>query len=689
MKRDEERARERQKVQVWSNYIRAGLAARKAYDRQAEETLAYFRAKHERCYSEAARNFIDFSSRGVCVSVNKPGMIRAVLGPHLYQRNPVRAVSAKSSDPIQQAQAAVLGAYLNYSPREAGLEEQVRKAVDDAMLRGRGFLRTGYDRERRVVTSWYVPSNRVVIDPAAECLDDAHWIAIRNRAPLWSVKRRFGGERWRVRDLSASRASQREPEETLAERPDDERVPGSYLADLVEYWEVYSKLGAGLARGPEAPGWRERGTAPAEDDGRDFVKLVIVRDHATPLYEGEWDCPLYLDKEWPVVALDLVPGIDQLWPESIFGQALSHAKAIDLTSTLRLWGCRTHARDIFLVHPDAFQGNEFNRLCGGGPSEVIELKGLPTGLGLNQVIHRVDMGDMSPEIAEERAWHEAEFERQTGVTSILHGGQETGAQERSATASDLRSRAANARLADMTARVESFCTRVARNEAIVVRLGDYLTEAEIAKTTGELQLGWLVSVQGPGEMPLRNRLTPAELRAREERGESAPLTVQDVAPAAAVYFPDEATAAQAAELVRVALIERALTGDPAALEYAFPAAELGLDFDVRPRAVTVEDVWRDTNGVSPRDLAGEFTWSIEAGTTQRQDPIAKREYATALTQNVLPVAVQRGDTRMMNEILRLTDEAFGRPSNERLSGFVELAPAETLPATAPAGPGLN
>ena len=675
---DDKRAKDIRKAETWMRYVKAGIKAKRDYTKTAKETLGYFKASHDDLFRQVASRFMDFSRRGVCVSVNKPAQIRSVLGAHLYQKNPTRTVNSKTQDTVAGAMAGITEEYLNWAVKESNFEEHARKAIDDALLRGRGFLRTGYDDERRCITSWSVSSSRVVIDPSADSMEDAHWIAVKTVAPLWVVKRRFGKpDKWRVRDLKGNMAplaeADDEEEDHRAREDDDDN---SYYSDLVEYWEVWSKMGNGLVRGPEAPE-----DYKGEDDSRDFVKLVIARDHDVPLYEGEWEVPLYLDKEWPLVKLDLIDCVDELWPQSIFGQALPYAKVIDLTSSLRLEACKNDSRRVVLIHPEAFEGNEEKRLVGGGPTEVIRVKSLPNGMTMEGVYHVMQLGQMSPEVAEERAWAEAEFEKQTGVVAILHGGAEVGAQERSATASNLKSQGANARLNDMLSKVEQFCTRAARNEGILLQLGDYTSPEDVAKAVGGVELGWLVSVMGDGvEMPLRLRLTQEDMNVLAQKGEPHPLSLEEVARPAAEYFSSEEEAMQAAELAVAGLTQMARAGDLRVAQYSRIGAMGGSEFQVSVREAKVEDVFRDTVGTTPKDVAGEFSFSIEAGTTQRVDPMAKREMAETLMSQVMPKALELGDYNWANAVMESAYEAWGLPRAERPP---PLSPPMPMPMAEP------
>ena len=682
---DPRRKRETAKVEVWERYIKAGQAAMSKYLATAKEVLSYFSCRHEGLRDEIKSSYMDFSERGVFVSVNKAAQVRSVLGPHLYQQNPTRLVNTKTSDGVLRAMGIVTGKYLNYTPRETNLQAQVRRAIDDALLRGRGWLRTGYEAQREVITSWNVSSLDVTIDPGVTRLDDAWWVAIRCRAPLHDVKRRYGKERWRVRGLKGNMST---PD---GQRPEEQRKDGDgwYTNDVVEYWEVYSKMGAGLARGPDAPE-----DTKDENEQRDEVKLVIAPGHKVPLWEGDWDVPLYLDRGWPIVPLDFVETLDQLWPESIMGQCLGHQRAIDILSSLELWGARTHGRELFFLRKGAIDPADEARLHCGSPSEIIPVQ-LEGGFKPQDILYRFDTGMMSPEIRAAREWHMSEFEKTSGVLSVLHGGAEAGAQERSATASAQKSRAASARVQDMLAKVEEFCSLSARSEALTLRLGGQVDEMDVANVVGSVDLGFLVSVNVRGaELPVRDPTGKEEREQAKKQGKALPLSLELLYPQCADYFKtaeEAATHVQGAndaiqELSQIGLAApnpaiAALSQQAAAIAAAMAAGTGAIT--VRP--VTVADVFRDTSGITPRAFAREFGFEVVAGTTQRMDPEAREAHAETLVQQVLPVAVEVGDYGMANAILRKSEEALGVPEDQRLPAFQPPMPPAP-PGVPPGGP---
>lgn len=705
-------ARNESLAKLWQRRIKAGQAKKADYDAAAKEVMQYFRAKHDDFFKEMAAKFCKFNDGGV--SVNKSAQIRGILGPHLYQKNPKVEVGARAMDQILVALAKVLKTYLNYTPNETGLARNVRKAIDDSLLRGRGFLRTGWDDRYQLVTSWYVSSMDVVIDPDFDSLEDAKWVAVRRRVPFYELKRDVGKkDRWRLTGLHDKVRGDSPADGEDDEDYEEDEEASSPTNDVVEYWEVWSKAGIG---------WRFHDADESfktHNDDADFVKVSVCLYHDTLLEEGDWEVPLYLDNEWPLVELDLVEALDELWPTSLFSQSLSHQKVIDLVSSLELAKLKEHSREIYFVD-DTLEVQDMERLRTGGTSEMIRVKAKGNhGKKLPELMHRFQPGMISPELGNARNWHEREMNMITGMTSILHGESAAVAQERSATAAQLKKEASNTRLGDFTSKVEQWISRARRNEALCIRLldggpmesddvekvyrrGMAMEETEQAErmsrygnpqvpqaVDGAVALGFLVSLDpGTGELPVKDRRDENE-RLRDAQLGADPLSLELIAPQAATYFstPEEAT--QAAQ----AVVEAMKTHHLPEVQEAFrrmvviqPDPVTGVNSmqirGVEVREVRVEDVWRDTSGMEPRDMVREFNYTISTGSTRRVDPERKLELAETMVQQVLPLAVQNGDYVLVNAILGQYFDALEVPVEERLP---PLQPPPPPPAPAPGG----
>lgn len=698
-KEERRRARERARAEAWKVYLKSAQDAKAEYDSMATEAMRYTRPRHSHQQAELTKSFMDLSNE-VFLTSPKAAQIRSILGPHLYQRDPARLVVSKSNDGVMSSLAAVLQAYLDYTPREVKLGKHIRKAINDALVRGRGFLRTGYHAGYDLITSWFVSSRDVLVDADADCIEDAKWIAIRRREPVWEAKRRLrriSGRRssWRFSGLKAALASEGGSRAYRAGKafPDD-RYDGPGTNDLVEVWDIYSKMGGGLHRGVEAP--------EDQEDSEDYVKIEVSMDHEFPLYVGDWDPPLYFDEEWPIVYLDLVDGLDQLWPDSLFGLVVAHQKAINTFTTLEALAAKNHTSERIVY--DKRVGKLAADTFAHGPPFVMVPIDVAAGTRISEAFYRLDPGSAPNELAAARAYHENEMATTTGAHPLLFGGQ-YGAADRSAAASQIKREGVGVRLDDLRSRVERFLEDAARNEGLSIRLPGAMDWEDVSRVVRDIDLGYLVSIIHGGEIPVRDRADTKELAdlARAQLGEQgtdeelaelaraeelAPLSLESFAPEIATYFPtpEEAVTALTQAVVRLQGEAQAGTIKPRYMEVLASIIQVGPDGaiqlapNIRPRPVTVEDVWRDTSGIDPVDLAREVTFEVKSGSTIRWTPDVKREFARDLILNALPAALSAQQLGIVNAIWDRWQESWGVPDSERMPSWTAPEPSPAAPA---------
>ena len=176
-RKDRRKAVDQEKARVWTRYIRAGIASKARWQEAAKDVMSYFNSVEHSDYFNgslgATSGYMNLADKSLCVSVNRAALVRSVICPHLYQKAPKREVNAKRRDAVSIALAHLLEVLLNYTVRETSYTRSAYRQIDDSALRSIGFLRTGWDPIYRVYTSWWVSSERVVVDPAAVQIDDA------------------------------------------------------------------------------------------------------------------------------------------------------------------------------------------------------------------------------------------------------------------------------------------------------------------------------------------------------------------------------------------------------------------------------------------------------------------------------------------------------------------------------------
>ena len=657
--------RARHLASFWSDRIKAAQEAKEVYNVRAKKVLDYFKDAGV-LFEEGdmAARFMEFGAGSVMVSVPKVAQMRAALGPRLYLPRPVRNIEARTDDGVMVGLARVFESYINYSAEECKFARELRKAIDDSQLRGRGFLETGWDEVRGCVTSWYISSEDVLIDPDVTDLGHAEWIAIRNKESFWRTKRRIK-EKWRIKELD-QRAKREEKlgqseETSLEDKAKEDIAPSN---EVLESWIVLSKMGAGF-----------RGAGVSEDevkrysDEEDFVRIEVVVDHEFPLAEGPWPVPLHLDREFPLTKVDFVESVDELWPNSIFGQVLPAQKAIDVLTSLRITSCKN--RDRMVVFCDSKVEREVQEvLRRGSPADFISID-VRKGSRLQDSVQVANFGTGSPETSNEREFLIHQMETTTGVTPYLTGASQQGSQDRSATATRARTDASTARITDLQNRVEEFATDAARKEAVTIRLELMPDEVAHYVRISDIDL-YYVSVNVPGgiELPVRDPRTKEQIKSDRAKGKEDPLSLQMIAPGVSDYFEKVEEAGMAMMAFWQTVLQRS-ESDLRILRLKDLIEGQGADENGKPHAltvspVTVKRVWEDTIALTPEELMRETTYRVATGAANKFDKGAEQQNADNLAQTALPAMLQMGDIQGANAILKIRDEAYDIPDDKRV-----------------------
>lgn len=657
----------------WVGLVNQGLQAKKTYVEEAEETLGLLVHDHD-SFFDIARGFVSFEG-GAAVSIPKSAQVLASLGPQLYTRHAKRVVQCRSEDGVFSALGKALVAYGNYAMREAKFDREARASVNDAILRGRGFLKTCWDAVRKVFTSRYVSSLDVSIDPLAASIDEASWVAVRAMLPPWRVEEISArrGVRVDADDLEIGEAGDGmldDGEDDRAFRDDGEETEDG----LVEVWTIYSAVGIGT-RLRDFP-------VPAARDAYKFVRLVVTRTGRL-LYRGRWDVQIYTDGEWPLTPVDLVELPDQLWPQALLGQVRSLQGALDLLGSMALTSEKHRARFLAVVD-ERVGAKAKQQIQTGSMAELLEFE-RKTGDSVAGMFQVLNLGSSSPLLQALYHMFEDAMDATTGVTPAVSGAAEGGAVERTATAVRVRSGASSARLSDMRSRCEDWQADVARKEAIAARVE--LDAEDVERYVNARDIGYYmlaVPVSGGGYVPVRDRRTTEE----RESGATAPITLEAIAPEVANYWPTFEQATQAAVALAIRIVQAAQSGtDPLLVETAGPALAKAVESDLQAgwagqgvppgvqewvKEVTVRDVWRDTDGASPEEISREFAWEIAVGSNQKTDPAKEVALAETLAQQVVPIATSLGDVDGVNRMLNFVFEANDVPIERR----VQLRPPQ-------------
>ncbi|MBX6312826.1 MAG: hypothetical protein IRY99_07920 [Isosphaeraceae bacterium] len=469
----------------------------------------------------------DFPDPTFKMRVNKAAEMVQLFGPSLYHDNPVRQVNARRPITIppeffpdpnyyqavmrQEMQrkatddfrANLLSLYLNWTPTATNLRKSARLAVDEALIKGRGCLWTELvqppNAEFHIVGSSYDTSDNLFIDPDAESLEEAQWIARRCVHPVWWVEREYGLRPGSLRGTLESQAQQAEVD--LSPDGEHNRKRG-LTADLLVYFKIWSKMGIGGRLSGINPDF----AGPLEMFG-DYCFLVITKDTPYPLNlppdlqdaEGAdgsepdvygrimqavaWPIPFWAANQWPVSCLDFHPVSRSPWPMSHLKPAMGELMFLQWAMSFLVGKVRNTTRDFIACKKEAAEEIK-TALLEGKDLTLLEIDAQHETV--QEVIQILQMPSMNTDIWKVIAAVEQNFERRVGLTELMYGST-TDKQIRSAEEASIRSQSSNIRPNDMAECVEAWMTEATQKEAMASRL--LLGPEDVRPIMGDIAAG--------------------------------------------------------------------------------------------------------------------------------------------------------------------------------------------------------
>jgi hypothetical protein len=332
------------------------------------------------------------------MTINKTAELVQLFGPALYHRNPVRKVNPRHvpgpspamfgnpADPMAQAafaqaqqqvaaqweadavRADLLERYLNYTPTALDLKTESRWAIAEALIKGMGCLWSRVHRPPGAAMSWsgtfYDSVDNLLLDPDALNIRDIKWMARRCTKPVWEVERLYGLPPGTLKS-QASLESYTATAQAASDPDGDYRRKQGRTADLVVYWEIYSKMGfggrlAGIAQDKAA----------LLDSAGDHVYLVVAENCPYPLnlpppycdaladpqsnpellaeieQRLSWETPYWADNEWPMTPVVFHWKPNKLWPMSHMWPGLGELKFLNWAWSFLASKVRRASRDF-------------------------------------------------------------------------------------------------------------------------------------------------------------------------------------------------------------------------------------------------------------------------------------------------------------------------------------------------------
>jgi hypothetical protein len=405
-----------------------------------------------------------------------------VFGPYLYSNNPHRTVTPKAwTSPEMQRRGEVISDYLNYTPEEAGLYQQSRRAIDEAMC-GAGVLWTGrHPTKPYLVTSVYDTVRNLVLDADAADMTQMRRVWRHRVRPRSEVIAEYPEAEKEIKKLQ--KATKRIPSAST--------IPGedsTVVGDLVEYYEGYFSTGLSTY---EENGELSKLETQIGEDGQpipiapDAPLKYLVTEDGRLIHECEWEIPFWRDSKWPCSILGFHEYPDSAYPVSPLADALGFQKAINWIVTLLMGKYRFTSRTVLAVVDQNGQGlsdTDKDKVLIGSDIEAIALKINGETKKLQDVIQQFDWGnDYLIHGMNFLSSMEAQFQKASGLYEILYSGQ-TDTQSRTATDAQVKDRNSMSRVNDMRERVAKWQSEVARKEALAARF--LLTRKDIGQVLG-------------------------------------------------------------------------------------------------------------------------------------------------------------------------------------------------------------
>lgn len=489
--------------QFWLRLIeRSKEVKKKAFQEDADQAFRFFNGPYNFMYRRVYDGTSDdFRTPEFWMTSNRVAEMVQIFGPVLYHQNPQCQVEARSKlilpqgvygDPStfamaqqfsesqhaqDQAKAKILEEYLNWIPGETDLATQVKRAVDEAIIKGRGILWVELHQPPgtpfRTVGAFWDTVDCLYIDPDCETLESAGWICRECVHPTWKVEREYGLPVGSLRSNISNGDSRYYDDGSAADSPFKHKSGVS--ADLIRYYKIYSRMGLGsrLQGGPSQ--WRQ-----ATDLFGDNVFLVVAdncpyplnippqiyRKTVTPGIETarmaaeiikrvSWPTPFWADNKWPCAVLDFHPVPRSPWPMSHLKPGMGELKFLNWAYSFIAGKVRNTCRDFIAVAKSA--GDELKTaILEGSDLTLIEVES--NYKTVTDVVQFLQHPQMNGDVFKVIQAVENAFDKRVGLNELMYG--MSNVQLRSAAEADLKQSNMNVRPDDMAERVESFMTNV-------------------------------------------------------------------------------------------------------------------------------------------------------------------------------------------------------------------------------------
>lgn len=515
--------------ETWLGLIRKAKEAKhELFGQYAAEAAKFYDSVHNFMwtddYSSAKGGFLaedTFGSSGFPyfrISVNRVFEAVALFGPALYHRNPNIIVQAKlpplmepadlgldDQDPMmaQAAQAAMMQQelaqrkeetiaklcqhYLNWLQLEADKKVHARRAINDAIVKGMGCIRTELYKPPGSTISYprsvYMSCDDLQKDPDARYLEDVQWVAYKCVHPVNLVEEKYGLKPGTLRGTiqSVKNSTGRKAKNDKASGKKD-----SKSFDLIEYWEIYSKNGAGQFL-KDYQRKDEKQPIDLSVFGK-YCYLAVCDDLPFPLnldpelveqyaeepteelgeqlrQQAQWPIPFWEDEGcnngWPHVELGFYEATDHIWPIPLIKPAIGEIRFVNYVMSFLADKAAASCTTYLGIAKQAAEDLREQLQGKRGPFTPLEISTL-TGKPLSEIVSFLE----APQF-DEKVWLMVSevmelIDKRTGLTELVYG--LSGRQLRSAEEARIKNESTTIRPDEMASKTEDFLSSVAMKE---------------------------------------------------------------------------------------------------------------------------------------------------------------------------------------------------------------------------------
>ena len=400
---------------------------------------------------------------------------------------------------VDRDHAYILEAISNYIQQEGSKQDEGRQSITEAIITGLGLMEITFETPPgggpRMARSRYRTNKDLLVDPDAKYWRDVTWIALRSLEPANVVEEKFGLRPGSLKGKYARKS-------TSDNRPSTARKNGDgtwagQTHDLIEYWEVYSKNGAGQHLRMNEKDRRVNGLEILGD----FVYMVICENCDYPLNlspdviatgdeeliieRASWPIPFWDDKwsdgGWPICRLSFYNKPGEVWPISMVKPCLGELRFINWCMSFIADKVAAGSKIYVASLKEAGENIRAQLTSGNGPFSIIDLQRI-SGKKIDEMISFLKSPDFSIDIWNMVAAVNEQIDKRLGLTELMYG--MSGRQMRSAAEAQYRQENINIRPDDMASRVEDWLSLTAVREIQAMRfMAEYEDVAPIIGDT--------------------------------------------------------------------------------------------------------------------------------------------------------------------------------------------------------------